>query len=177
MLPGFILLFTIIPAIELYLLFQVGGQIGGFNTIMIIIITGVVGASLARSQGLSILMKIQNEVNQGALPGNQIIQGLMVFAGGLLLLTPGFLTDIIGFLLVIPGSRHLLMFWVKKLIERAMINGNFSFQSFGTNGAGGFYRYTSAHTNQHNTQEQTHHVKNQQVAPGVFEAEFKEKDE
>lgn len=178
MLP-FIFLFTVVPALELYLLFEIGGEIGGFNTILIIILTGIIGASLAKSQGLSILMKIQQEVDRGGLPGNQIIQGLMVFAGGLLLLTPGFMTDIIGFSLVIPGSRHLLMFWVKKLIEKAMVNGNFKFQSFGTNGRGGFYSYTSTSSSTHTSQGDFFQEKpssNQQLSPGVFEAEYKEKE-
>ena len=130
MLPILTLLFIIIPAIEIYLLFEIGGLIGGFNTFLVIVSTGIIGATLAKSQGISILMKIQNEVNKGALPGNQIIQGLMVFAGGLLLLTPGFLTDVVGFLLILPGSRHILMFWVKKIIDQAMVQGNFQFQSF-----------------------------------------------
>lgn len=175
--PLMIILFTLIPALELYLLFEIGGQIGGFNTIMIIILTGVLGATLAKSQGLSILMKIQNEMNTGALPGNQIIQGLMVFAGGLLLLTPGFMTDVVGFSLVLPGPRHLLLVWVKKLISHSMKSGNFKFQSF-SGGNGAFYSYSSSqqtYSNNPFSQADEKQI-NQEVSPGVFEAEFHNKD-
>ena len=75
------LLFTVVPAFELFLLFKIGAQIGGFNTVAIVILTGIIGASLAKSQGLSILMKIQNEMAKGGIPGDAIIQGLMIFAG------------------------------------------------------------------------------------------------
>ena len=145
MFPGLVFLFTVVPALELYLLFTIGSEIGALNTIMIIILTGVVGASLARSQGFSILMKIQNEFNQGGIPGKEIIHGLMVFAGGLLLLTPGFMTDILGFCLVFPGTRHILFVFVHKLVMNALKNGNIRFNSFGSQSAKGFY-YSSTHS-------------------------------
>ena len=126
----FVFLFTLLPAIEIYLLFEIGGEIGAGNTFLIIILTGIVGAALAKSQGIAILNQIQTEMNKGAIPGKAIIHGLMVFAGGLLLLTPGFLTDVIGFSLVIPGPRHILYVWVKKLVAKAAASGNFRFQTF-----------------------------------------------
>lgn len=186
-----VFLFTVIPALEIFLLFKIGAQIGGFNTVFIVIATGIIGASLAKSQGLSILMKIQNEVNKGGVPGNAIIQGLMVFAGGLLLLTPGFMTDIFGFSLVMPGPRHLLMFWVKKLVVKAMQNGNLNFQSFGSNGRGGFYSYTSTSTSGHHSnsgqnpfeafeQMRAEQMRSEQpetkIEGDVIEAEFTRKD-
>ncbi len=177
-----VFLFTVVPTVELYLLFKIGGQIGGLNTLMIVLFTGVLGASLARSQGLSILHKIQNDMNQGALPANQIIHGLMVFAGGLLLLTPGFMTDIVGFSLVMPGPRHILIIWVKKMLERAMKEGNLQFGSFGSKGSQGFYSYTS-HENQENSfnqferQLERHSAESDSQLEGdVIEAEFTEKD-
>ena len=84
-----VLLFTCIPALELYLLFSVGAQIGAINTILIIIGTGIVGASLAKSQGLELLFKIQDQLNKGQMPTGQLLQGFLVMGGGLLLLTPG----------------------------------------------------------------------------------------
>ena len=104
-----VLLFTIVPAAELYLLFSVGSEIGILNTVSIIILTGVVGAYLAKSQGLSIIYRLQKELNEGKMPAEQIFHGLIVFGGGLLLLTPGFMTDILGFCMVIPGTRHLII--------------------------------------------------------------------
>jgi UPF0716 protein FxsA len=184
MFPILVLLFTVVPAIEIFLLFKIGGEIGGINTLFVIISTGIIGASLAKSQGLQILMKIQESTQRGEVPGSQIIQGLMVFAGGLLLLTPGFLTDIFGFSLVMPGTRHLLMIWVKKMIEKGMKSGNMNFQSFGQGGRGGAqYTYTSSQngTSQNPferfNQTQNHVEKNDEIAPGVFEAEFKKHDD
>lgn len=136
-----VFLFTVLPAVEIYLLFKIGGDIGIFYTFLIVVFTGILGASLAKSQGLMILTKIQSNISQGNIPGKHIIHGLMVFAGGLLLLTPGFLTDFFGFSLVLPGSRHFLYIWVKLGLEKAAASGNFKFQSFqsgsfGQSGAG-----------------------------------------
>ena len=104
------------------------------------------GASLAKSQGMQILMRMQNDMGKGSIPGNQIIHGLMVFAGGLLLLTPGFMTDIFGFSLVMPGPRHILIIWVRKLIENAMKSGNINFSKFsGPQGFAGGGFSTNSH--------------------------------
>jgi UPF0716 protein FxsA len=178
-----VFLFTVVPAVEIYFLFKIGGQIGGFYTMLIVLATGVVGASLAKSQGLSILMKIQNDVNKGSLPGNQIIHGLMVFAGGLLLLTPGFITDIFGFSLVMPGPRHILIIWVRKILEQAMKNGNLNFQTFSS--GGGFHTRTNSFGNeQHNNNNNPfENLKNNQsnttenkIDGDIIEAEFTRKD-
>jgi UPF0716 protein FxsA len=165
-----LLLFTVIPALELYLLFAIGGEIGGMNTILVIIVTGILGAGLAKSQGLKILQDIQSKASQGELPEDQIIQGLMVFAGGLLLLTPGFMTDIFGFSLVLPGTRHLLTIFVKRLVHRFIKSGNFKFQGFsmGTSSQeGNSYSYNSTSFSS---------PKEESLPEGVIEAEFTEKE-
>lgn len=124
MLGPLILLFTLLPAIEFYLLFKIGSQIGALETFYLIIFTGIAGAYLAKREGLSILNKIQGELNGGGLPTNAMMNGLMVFGGGLLLLTPGFLTDILGFSMVLPGSRHLMIMFAKRYFEYAIKSGN-----------------------------------------------------
>lgn len=124
-----VLLFTVVPALEIYLLIKIGSQLGGVNTVAIVVITGVVGAALAKSQGLAIINKMQRDLSQGMLPANQIIHGLLVFGGGLLLLTPGFLTDIFGLSMVIPGTRHILVELIKSQIEKGIKNGNIFFTS------------------------------------------------
>ncbi len=154
------LLFTVIPALELFFLFKVGSIIGGMNTVFIVIITGIVGAAFAKSQGLSILAKIQHETQKGKLPGDEIIQGFMIFGGGLLLITPGFMTDIFGLSLVMPGTRHLLMSFVKAIVYKAMANGHVQFYSSNT----GFYSNTETYHRSSNIDENT------------FEAEFREKE-
>lgn len=119
-----LVLFTVIPAIEIFLFIEIGGQIGAFNTFMIVIVTGIVGATLAKSQGLQIIQKIQTEINSGQLPADQFFHGLLVFGGGLLLITPGFITDIIGICMVFPGTRHIILIYAKDLIMKGVQNGN-----------------------------------------------------
>lgn len=118
-----ILLFTLLPALELYVLIRVGSVIGAGNTILIIIFTGILGAYLARLQGIMTLQKIQNNVNKGQLPNDALLDGLMILVGGIVLLTPGFITDITGFLLLIPLTRNLIKFFVKSSLERMMKEG------------------------------------------------------
>ena len=103
-----LLLFVFLPMIELYLLIMLGARIGPMPTIGLIVLTGVIGATLARQQGLSTLAKIQNELKQGRAPTQELVEGAMIVVGGLVLLTPGILTDIFGFAMMVPGSRRSL---------------------------------------------------------------------
>ena len=107
-------IFIIIPLIELVILIKVGSYIGLWPTIMIVILTGILGAALARQQGFMIINKIKTDVNSGRVPAQELIDGLLVLVGGIVLLTPGFLTDICGFLLLIPQTRHVF----KRLLKR-----------------------------------------------------------
>lgn len=109
-------MFTVIPLVELAILIKIGQHIGLLPTLGIVILTGVSGALLAQSQGLAALRKIQDEVAAGIMPGEQILNGLMIFCGGLLLLTPGLLTDAIGFTALIPPTRS----FIKKLIRKKL---------------------------------------------------------
>jgi len=132
MIGYFILLFTALPALEFYLLFKIGSVIGALETFVIIILTGVIGAFLAKSQGLTILSQIQSEVSKKQIPAKHILHGFLVFGGGLLLLTPGFLTDIIGFSMVIPGTRHIIAGWISFLIRQGIFKGSIHFMSTST---------------------------------------------
>jgi UPF0716 protein FxsA len=123
MLGYLIILFTILPALELSLLIKIGAHIGAGNTIFIIILTGVVGAYLARIQGFLVLQQIQDNINKGVLPSLQLMDGLMILVGGIVLLTPGFITDTLGFLLLIPPTRALIRLWLRKKFERMIHNG------------------------------------------------------
>ena len=108
-----LLVFIAIPFVELIILIKVGEMIGLLPTLAIIISTGLLGAALARSQGFSVLTRIQQSLQQGELPADSLFDGVFVLAGGLLLLTPGFLTDITGFLCLIPATREIFKRWVK----------------------------------------------------------------
>jgi len=121
-----ILLFTLVPAIELMLLIEVGGAIGAGNTILIIVFTGVLGAYLARLQGFLVFQKIQNDLNRGVMPNSEMIDGLMILVGGIVLLTPGFITDALGFLLLIPWTRFLIKKWFTKRFESMIARGQIS---------------------------------------------------
>ncbi|MDT8272216.1 MAG: FxsA family protein [Desulfomonilia bacterium] len=102
------LLFTLIPIVEIYLLIRVGEHIGAGNTIALVIITGITGAYLARVQGLQILSRIRRNLDAGIMPSGELIDALLVLVAGIVLITPGFMTDCIGFLLLIPPTRLLL---------------------------------------------------------------------
>ncbi len=98
-------LFICIPLIELYLLFLIGERIGPVPTVALVVVTGFIGASLARQQGFKVWRNIQSELNSGKMPAGELIDGLLVLIGGIVLLTPGLLTDLCGFALMVPAVR------------------------------------------------------------------------
>lgn len=124
MLPKLILLFTLVPIIELFILFKLAEITSAWMTIGIVLFTGIAGAYLAKSQGKIVLSKIKNELNQGKLPGNQLLNGLCILIGGALLLTPGIITDVTGFLLVIPITRELYKEYIKRKFKDMIARGN-----------------------------------------------------
>lgn len=110
--PLSLILFIAIPLIEIYLFIKVGASIGAFNTILLILATAVIGVALLRHQGLSTLRKAQTQMRQGEVPATGIIEGMLLFFAGALLLTPGFFTDAIGFIILIPPLRKAIALWV-----------------------------------------------------------------
>ncbi len=129
MIVRFILLFTVVPLTELYLLIQVGKYLGAFPTIAIVFITGIVGGLLARSQGLSIYRHIRTDLQNGIIPTEGLLDGLFILIAGALLITPGLITDIIGFLVMIPGFRGWLKKRLKKRFKRKFEAGQIHFYS------------------------------------------------
>jgi UPF0716 protein FxsA len=130
------ILFAIVPIIEIYLFVLIGTEIGALNTVAVVLVTAFVGAWLARSQGASALARIQNALNQGQMPANELIDGVLILAAGIVLLTPGFFTDVIGFLLLIPQTRNWLKRELRKRFERSIQQGNVHVRFYG-GGAGG----------------------------------------
>lgn len=131
MLGYLILLFTVLPAVELALLIKVGSIIGAGYTVLIVISTGVAGAYLARLQGFLTLRRIQEELNQGIMPADALFDGFLILCSGILLLTPGFLTDIIGFIGLFPFTRYLLKRWLKRKADEMIKQGKIiTFTSF-----------------------------------------------
>jgi UPF0716 protein FxsA len=122
MLLRLVLLFTLVPIVELALLIEIGAQLGTWPAITLVVGTGVAGAALARSQGLRTIMRLRESVASGRFPGDEIISGVLILAGGLLLLTPGLLTDLCGFLVLVPGSRRLIRQALVNAVRRRMPN-------------------------------------------------------
>lgn len=102
------LLLTVVPAVELFLLLQLGALLGPWQTFAVIVITGFAGAWLAKREGLGVLADLRAELQSGLPPGSRIAEGVLVLAGGLLLVTPGVLTDLMGFAMIFPPTRRWL---------------------------------------------------------------------
>ncbi len=123
-------LFTLIPVIELALLIEIGSKIGILNTVVIVILTAIIGAYMVRTEGMGVMYRIQQNMKDGMFPGEELISGAMILVAGALLLTPGFFTDIIGFLMVIPVSRKYIGNIIKKYIEKKMSNDEIHINRF-----------------------------------------------
>jgi len=117
-LPYVIALFIGLPVVELALLFKVHECVGLGPTILLVLLTGITGAALVRRQGLAILFRIQREMEAGNLPAPQMIDGIMVLIAGALLVTPGLITDTVGFALLIPVVREYIRGWLRKKLEQ-----------------------------------------------------------
>ena len=131
MLIKLILLFTIIPIIELAILIKLGTAIGIGKTLLIVILTGITGALLTKIQGLQILYKIRDEVNSGRVPASYLFDGFLIFIAGVLLITPGLLTDIIGFLMLVPYTRQVLKEQLARIVKDKIDKGEVRISFFG----------------------------------------------
>jgi UPF0716 protein FxsA len=115
-----LLLFVVLPAVELALLIELGSRFGTLHTLALIVVTGFVGASMARGQGLGVLREIQRDVEQGQLPAHSLVDGVMILVAAALLVTPGVLTDAFGFLCLVPWFRRSVRGLLWKRLERAV---------------------------------------------------------
>jgi UPF0716 protein FxsA len=109
-------LFVMLPLVELALLIRIGQWLGVLPTVAVVVVTGALGAFLARREGFRVLRQIQADLAAGRAPMGRLVDGLLVLVGGVVLLTPGILTDIGGILLLLPGGRG----WVKRRLERRL---------------------------------------------------------
>ncbi len=107
-------LFAIIPIIESALLIEVSDHLGGWNTVALVLITAFIGAQLVRQQGFATLQKAQQRMAKGEMPGQQMIEGALLMVAGVLLVTPGFVTDGVGFVLLLPLTRPMI---ARKLLK------------------------------------------------------------
>lgn len=134
------LLFVAVPLLELFLLIRLGGAIGLLPTLALCVLTGVAGAWLARREGLRALWSFQQRLARGGVPGRALMDGLCILLGGALLLTPGLLTDVVGFSLLLPPSRRWIQERMQRRIERGLADGTIRVTTIGGfPGAGGAY--------------------------------------
>ncbi len=125
-----LLLFTLVPVIELMILLEVGEKIGALQTIGFVIFTGFAGAYLAKTQGRNIFDEFQACLKRNEIPTDPLFHGFLILVGGLLLLTPGFITDALGFSMVLPLFRHSWVVVIKQMFLKAMKSGKFNVQTF-----------------------------------------------
>lgn len=119
------LVFLIVPVIEIYLLIKVGSQIGGAATVALLLLMSLIGAYLMRSQGGRVLARIREELSQGRLPAAQLLDGALIFIGGVLLTTPGFFTDFIGIFFLVPATRRVIKMWLGLWLQSRISKGGF----------------------------------------------------
>lgn len=116
-------LFIIVPLLELYVLITIGKYIGAIPTILIVVIAGMAGIALLKREGFKVLNDFKKALYEGKVPGDEILNGILVLVGGVFLITPGLITDVIGFLLLIPFTRMIIKNWVKKFLYNSIKNG------------------------------------------------------
>ena len=131
------LLFVVVPIVELVLLIQLGQVVGLWPTLALVVFTGVTGAALARAEGLRVFFSFQSELAKGRLPGQALLDGISVLVGGAFLLTPGILTDVAGFSLLLPVTRRWLQRRVRAGLERRIKEGTINVVTMGPDGFGG----------------------------------------
>ena len=120
-----LILFVTIPLVELALLIKIGSLIGAFNTILLILMTGILGAALTKQQGLGTITRIREDMALGRVPSDELFNGVCILVGGFLLLTPGLLTDALGFSLLIPSARQGIKKYLRYKLEQKWEKDNF----------------------------------------------------
>ena len=154
----FLLLLIGVPTLEIFVFIEVGGKVGLLNTLAIVIITAAIGAYLLRSQGLEVLRRVQQNLAANQLPVNELFDGAFLLTAGVLLLTPGFVTDGVGFLLFMPPFRMLL----RLAIVRRLAN------------RGRAKVWTSANSAEGNGTKGNSASPNSQTGPVIIDGDFEE---
>ncbi|PAJ76090.1 F exclusion suppressor [Pseudoalteromonas sp. NBT06-2] len=174
MFKSLLLVFIIIPIIEIALLIQVSEVIGGWSTITLVIVTAFIGAKLVKQQGTDALKNVQTQMAKGQMPAKDLFSGLCVIIAGVLLVTPGIVTDIFGFLLLTPLVRNKMAAGILKQVATKSVSSgahgfHFSSGSFGKN------TFNQDH-NQQSEQGQVYENEAEKQKPKVLEGEFQRKE-
>jgi len=115
--------FILLPIMELWVLFRVNDHLGLGATLLIVVMTGIIGAWLARAQGVMVMLQIQRDLAEGRMPAPRLIDGTMILVAGAFLVTPGLITDTAGFLLLVPAVRSYIRNWLRDKIEQKLKDG------------------------------------------------------
>ncbi len=121
--PALLLIFLVVPLVEIYVLIEVGGMIGALPTVLACVATAVIGGGLLRYQGFQTLRRAQRNMDRGQLPAMEMFEGVALAIGGALLLTPGFVTDVAGFLCLVPWTRRALIAAALRRMETRFSGG------------------------------------------------------
>ena len=129
MLRNWPILFIVVPLVELYLIIEIGSMIGALWTVLLVVLTAFIGVTMLRIQGISTLNRARNSMEKGTLPAMEMMEGMALAVGGALLITPGFITDTLGFLCLIPGTRRAM---IRYLMARSvMVGPTYTRQNYG----------------------------------------------
>ena len=120
-------LFVGVPLVELYLLTRIGSRIGFFPTLGLIFVTGILGANLAKTQGLGVMRRIQADLQAGRIPAAALVDGLIILIAGAVLITPGILTDAFGFLCLVPSFRSIIRDRISRFLQSQLQGGNIQY--------------------------------------------------
>jgi len=133
MMARLFLLLTVVPLLELYILIKIGGYIGAFPTVGLVVLTALLGFVLARFEGLRKLTQIKRSLSLGIVPAEEMLDGVLIFVGGVLLIIPGVLTDLFALILLIPYTRTIFKRWLRRRFDRMIATGNVRLHYYGRN--------------------------------------------
>ncbi len=114
--------FAVLPVLEIYVLIHVGSMIGALKTVLLVLLTAFAGAWLARAQGMYTMLRIRENMNRGIMPTSELVDAAIILAAGMVLLTPGFITDTLGLLLLFPLTRDIFKDWLVKALKNWINN-------------------------------------------------------
>jgi UPF0716 protein FxsA len=126
-------LLFLFPLLELYILFKISAYLGAFQTVALVVFSALLGLVLARFEGLKTLQQISQSLSQGIVPAEEMVDGVLIFVGGILLITPGVLTDLFALVLLIPYTRTIFKRWLRRRFDRVIAAGNVRLDYYGKN--------------------------------------------
>jgi UPF0716 protein FxsA len=133
MIGWLLILFILVPVLELYILIKIGSYLGAFQTVALVVFTALFGIVIARLEGLRKLQQIRQSLSQGIIPAEEIVDGVLIFVAGILLVIPGVLTDLFALVLLIPYTRTIFKRWLRRRFDRMVATGNVRLQYYGKN--------------------------------------------